>query len=134
MCVIQPISPDAPTSHLRKENRLEPHLSVPDGSTLTNQLGSTSSPGGPGLQTCPPPPPPPWGPRSTTPPSLLALITPLIPRKLCRGKEGEEAKKKKKDKTKRLAAHESPSINMDDFHANAEGAGEQWQKLDFVSE
>lgn len=98
MCVIQPISPDAPTSHLRKENRLEPHLSVPDGSTLTNQLGSTSSPGGPGLQTCPPPPPPPWGPRSTTPPSLLALITPLIPRKLCRGKEGEEAKKKKKIK------------------------------------
>lgn len=38
--VIQPASP------LRKENRLEAHLSVPDGSTLTNQLSSTSSPGG----------------------------------------------------------------------------------------
>lgn len=97
MCVIHPVSPDAPPppSHLRKENRLESHLSVPDGSTLTNQLGSTSSPGGPGLQTCLPPPPPPWGPRSTTPPSLLALIIPLIPRKLCLGKEGEEARKKK---------------------------------------
>lgn len=103
---------------------MEPHLFVPDGSTLTNQLGSTSSPGGPGYKPARLHPHHPGVLGQTTPPSLLTLIAPLIPRKQCLGKRGRGGKKKKA-KTKKLAAHKSPNINMDDFHANAE---ETWRE------
>lgn len=133
VCVIQPASPHTPaftpslSTHGRRTGWRP--ISVPDGSTLTNQLDPTSSPGNWDYRPICLPPPPPWGTLSTTPPSLLALITPPIPRKLSPSKEGKVGGKK----TKKLAAHESASINMDDFYVNAERTREQRrQQLDFV--
>lgn len=126
-CVTQSVSLHDPPSHLWK-NRLEPHLFVPDGSTLTNQLGSTSSPGGPVLQAYPRQPPPPWGPQSNH--SSKTNPPPPILRKRCPGKK--EVEKKIKQRGWQHINHLA-SIWMTSMLMQRRPGEKQWQKLDFVS-